>query len=58
MELYHNQYYVFTIFSAANLSPEVYWRVKFPNTPMPTPIKDALHINGKILLKIFQYVSY
>ncbi|WMV42841.1 hypothetical protein MTR67_036226 [Solanum verrucosum] len=53
MELHH-QYYFFTLFSvifvvshAANLSPEVYWRVKLPNTPMPTPIKDALHISEK-----------
>ncbi|KAL3330538.1 hypothetical protein AABB24_034391 [Solanum stoloniferum] len=53
MELHH-QYYFFTLFSvifvvshAANLSPEVYWRVKLPNTPMPTPIKDALHISAE-----------
>ncbi|PHU09676.1 BURP domain-containing protein 3 [Capsicum chinense] len=28
---------------AANLSPEVYWKAKLPNAPMPRPIKDALH---------------
>uniref|UniRef100_M1D850 Uncharacterized protein n=1 Tax=Solanum tuberosum TaxID=4113 RepID=M1D850_SOLTU len=39
---------IFVVSHAANLSPEVYWRVKLPNTPMPTPIKDALHISGSI----------
>ncbi|XP_049376627.1 BURP domain-containing protein 17-like [Solanum stenotomum] len=60
MELHH-QYYFFTLFSvifvvshAANLSPEVYWRVKLPNTPMPTPIKDALHISENELHKVRQ----
>nr|AYN06995.1 capsicumin precursor peptide [Capsicum annuum] len=49
------QYYFFTLLSlvfvvishAANLSPEVYWKIKLPNTPMPKPIKDALHISEK-----------
>ncbi|NBG67233.1 hypothetical protein, partial [Acidiluteibacter ferrifornacis] len=48
MELHH--YFFFTLLSvafvasghAANLSPEEYWKVKLPNTPMPRPIKDAL----------------
>nr|AYN06992.1 lyciumin precursor peptide [Lycium barbarum var. barbarum] len=48
MELHHHYFFIllslaFIASHAANLSPEVYWKVKLPNTPMPRPIKDALH---------------
>lgn len=30
------------IVSQATISPEVYWKIKLPNTPMPKAIKDYL----------------
>ncbi|XP_059288228.1 BURP domain-containing protein 17-like [Lycium ferocissimum] len=51
MELHHHYFFIllslaFIASHAANLSPEVYWKVKLPNTPMPRPIKDALHYSA------------